>query len=113
MVEASCAIANMNVTGVYWWSVNIGSGNGLVPSGNKPLPNDDPDLCHHMVSLDQNELIGVIVLVLQDIHHYNCILQHQLNVDRIWEQNEIHAILIHTELFLYIIIHNHLDNMMW
>ena len=23
--------------GLYWWSVNIGSGNGLVPSGNKPL----------------------------------------------------------------------------
>ena len=21
-----------------WWSINIGSGNGLVPSGNKPLP---------------------------------------------------------------------------
>ena len=29
---------NMNVTGLHWWSVNIGSGNGLVPSGNKPLP---------------------------------------------------------------------------
>ena len=29
---------NMNVTGFHWWSVNIGSGNGLVPSGNKPLP---------------------------------------------------------------------------
>ena len=28
---------NMNVTGLQWWSVNIGSGNGLVPSGNKPL----------------------------------------------------------------------------
>ena len=25
--------------------------------------NVDPDLCHHMVSLDQNELIGVIALV--------------------------------------------------
>ena len=24
--------------GTYWWQVNIGSGNGLVPSGNKPLP---------------------------------------------------------------------------
>ena len=24
--------------GLHWWSVNIGSGNGLVPSGNKPLP---------------------------------------------------------------------------
>ena len=29
---------NMNVTGLHWWSVNIGSGNGLVPSVNKPLP---------------------------------------------------------------------------
>ena len=28
----------LNVTGPYWWLVNIGSGNGLVPSGNKPLP---------------------------------------------------------------------------
>ena len=28
----------MNFTGLHWWSVNIGSGNGLVPSGNKPLP---------------------------------------------------------------------------
>ena len=28
----------MNVTGLHWWSVNIGSGNGLVPAGNKPLP---------------------------------------------------------------------------
>ena len=28
----------MNATGHYWWLVNIGSGNGLVPSVNKPLP---------------------------------------------------------------------------
>ena len=28
----------MNDTGLHWWSINIGSGNGLVPSGNKPLP---------------------------------------------------------------------------
>ena len=28
----------MNFTGPYWWLVNIGLGNGLVPSGNKPLP---------------------------------------------------------------------------
>ena len=30
--------------------------------------NVDPDLYHHMVSPDQNELIGVIALVLQGIH---------------------------------------------
>ena len=29
---------NMNVTELHWYSVNIGSGNGLVPSGSKPLP---------------------------------------------------------------------------
>ena len=28
----------VNATGLHWWYVNIGSGNGLVPSGNKPLP---------------------------------------------------------------------------
>ena len=28
----------MNATRPYQWQVNIGSGNGLVPSGNKPLP---------------------------------------------------------------------------
>ena len=28
----------MIVTGSYWWYVNIGLGNGLVPSANKPLP---------------------------------------------------------------------------
>ena len=26
------------VTGYHWWYVNIGSGNGLVPSGSRPLP---------------------------------------------------------------------------
>ena len=28
----------MNATGPYWWEVHIVSCNGLVPSGNKPLP---------------------------------------------------------------------------
>ena len=40
----------MNVTGLHWWSVNIGSDNGLVPSDNKPLP-------EQMASLGINELI--------------------------------------------------------
>ena len=39
---------NMNVTGLHWWSLNIGSGNGLVPSGNKPLP--EPILTHIYVA---------------------------------------------------------------
>ena len=61
----------MNVTGVYWWSVNIGPGNGFGAIGQQAITwaNVDLDLCHHMVSLDQNELIDVIVLVLQAIHH--------------------------------------------
>ena len=37
MVEASVVSVSMSVTGFHRWSVNIGSGNGLVPSGNKPL----------------------------------------------------------------------------
>ena len=28
----------LNVTGPHWWHVNTGSGNGMVPSVNKPLP---------------------------------------------------------------------------
>ena len=28
----------MNAMGPYCWEANIGSGNGLVPSGNKPIP---------------------------------------------------------------------------
>ena len=48
---------NMNVIGLQWWSVNIGSGNGLVPSGNKPLPGPMlTQICRHMASIDHNEL---------------------------------------------------------
>ena len=32
----------------YWWYVNIDSGNGLVPSDNKPLP--DPNLTQSYVA---------------------------------------------------------------
>ena len=39
----------MNSTGPYCWKVNIGSGNGLVPSGNKPLP--EPMLTQFLVAL--------------------------------------------------------------
>ena len=44
----------MNVIGTYLWYVHIDSGNGLVPSGNKLLP--EPDLCCHMASPGHNEL---------------------------------------------------------
>ena len=49
----------MNATGPYWKQVNIGLGNGLVPSGNKPLPETmltQIYVCHHIASLGQNEL---------------------------------------------------------
>ena len=48
---------NMNVTELRWWSVNIGSVNGLVPSGNITWANVKSDLCRHMVSLRHNELM--------------------------------------------------------
>ena len=47
--------------------------------------NVDRDLCHHMVSLDQNDLIGVIVLVLQDIHHNMIVF---CNISWIWTEFE-------------------------
>ena len=62
---------NMNVTGLHWWSVNIGSGNGLVPSGNKPLP--EPVLiqisCRHMVSIGHNELSCICLIAMKFMVH--------------------------------------------
>ena len=37
-MSISCETAAGNVTWAHWWLVNIDSGNGLWPSGNKPLP---------------------------------------------------------------------------
>ena len=47
----------MNTARPHWILVSIVSGNGTVPSGNKPLPwaNVDPDQCHHMVTLGHSE----------------------------------------------------------
>ena len=48
----------MHITGSHWWWINIGSGNGLLPLGSKPLP--EPmltDQSHHMASISVNELI--------------------------------------------------------
>ena len=36
VIDGWCS--QMNATEPHWWKINIGSGNGLVPSGNKPLP---------------------------------------------------------------------------
>ena len=44
--------SQVNATKPHWWPVNIGSGNGLVPSGTKPLPEPmltktyDTKCCH-------------------------------------------------------------------
>ena len=40
---------HVNVAGLHWWSVNVGSGNV------------DPDLCRHLVSLGHNEFIQVLL----------------------------------------------------
>ena len=51
--DFSCEITLiMKVTGLHWWSVNIGSGNGLVPSGNKPLP--EPMLTQISVAISRH-----------------------------------------------------------
>ena len=44
---------NMNVFKLQWWSVNIGSVNALLPSGNKPLPEPMSTLIHEL-SFQQN-----------------------------------------------------------
>ena len=47
--------SGMNTKGNHWWQVKIGTGNGLMPSGTKPLP--EPMLnqsCHQMASLGHN-----------------------------------------------------------
>ena len=39
-----------------WWEVNNGSGNGLVPWGNTPLPEPMSQICRHVTSLGYSEL---------------------------------------------------------
>ena len=62
----------MNATAPYWWWVNISLGNGLVPSGNKPLPqpNVDSDLCRHVASLGANALMPSMLIKLTWRHFY-------------------------------------------
>ena len=55
---------NMNVTGLHLWSVNIGSGNGLVLTVNV-----DPDISRHMVSLGHNELTLIRAWLINYIHY--------------------------------------------
>ena len=46
----------MSTRGSHWWWVNIGSGNGLVPSGTKPLPEPMLTQLSDASSPDLNEL---------------------------------------------------------
>ena len=48
-ISREIALIGMNVSGLHWWTINIGSGNGLVPSGNKPLP--EPMLTQSYVAI--------------------------------------------------------------
>ena len=63
LVNDGCSISceidlKMNVTEPYW-KVNLGSGNGLVPSDNKPLPKQMlTQICVAIWSLGHNELIN-------------------------------------------------------
>ena len=38
LVIGGWSLSHQNAIGPHWRKINIGSGNGLVPSGNKPLP---------------------------------------------------------------------------
>ena len=68
--------------GLYWWQVSIGSGNGLVPSDNKPLPptNVDQVLWCHMASPGHSELTHMqrpcMMLVWYFINLMNIVTVH-------------------------------------
>ena len=46
----------MNAKGPYWWKVNIGSGNGMMPSDNKPFP--EPMKTQILVTIGHNGSIS-------------------------------------------------------
>ena len=54
----------MNATENIWFKINIGLGNGLVPSGNNALPEPmlTQILCRHMMSHGHNELTPSLYL---------------------------------------------------
>ena len=71
--------------------------------------NVDPDLCRYVVSLSQNELIGIIALVLQGIHH-NIIVFCNISWIRTEYENKIKYIQFWCTLNYFYIIHKHHDN---
>ena len=73
--------------------------------------NVDPDLCRYVVSLSQNELIGVIALVLQCIHH-NIIVFCNISWIRTEYENKSKYMQFWCTQNYFDMIHSHLDNMM-
>ena len=63
----------MNVTGPYWWLVNIGMGNGWVLSRQQTITwaNADPELCRQMASLGHNEVKVNVLFSTGTINRYN------------------------------------------
>ena len=88
---------NIDVTGLHWWSVNIGSGNGLVP-----LANVDPDRCSHMVSLCHNELTAPIAW--DSISQFMALFAYMLTNGKFKKINTV--ILRHAQFCTYLIGRN-------
>ena len=70
------ALAVKLLSGKYQWEINIGSGDCLMPSGNKPLPEPyaDQDLCCHMASLGHNELNNISCHYIDSAGKFNMFL---------------------------------------
>ena len=78
-----CNSPYMNFTVFYWWQVNIGSSNGLVPSGNKPLPESmltQLDLSRHMASLGHNVLTWFNLNFSSKMIHYSKGTYYNINL---------------------------------
>ena len=73
----------MNINWLYQWEVNIGSGNGLVPSGNKPL--HEPLL----TQIYAVEMLFTYVMRQISIHDYNKVssgVLQAMDVGCTWKQ---------------------------
>ena len=77
VLSIPCESALRWMTGHYWWQVNIGSVNGLVPSGTKPLP--EPMLANIYIAIwhqywpaDTWSLLSPTtpMQILGDFHHF-------------------------------------------
>ena len=94
-----CEIAFIfnNATGPHLWDVNIGSGNGLLPSGNKPLPEPmltqiyvvtRPQWVHHCCAVCSIMSFWTIFITRP-----NC------NLDAVWKHRKVVFTLVTIYLF--------------